>query len=138
MPRYVLLRHECPDDYRDGPHWDLMLEDRASQTLCTWSLLELPSAWRVGDLSGGGAAVAAERLPDHRLRYLDYEGGISGGRGRVERVAAGTFEGDPTLGDPTLGDPVTIEAAGDLAGAWRLEHRAGATWRLEAWPPATG
>jgi hypothetical protein len=35
-----------------------------------------------------------DRLPDHRRVYLDYEGPISGGRGEVVRVEAGTFRSD--------------------------------------------
>ncbi len=31
-------------------------------------------------------------LPDHRREYLDYEGPVSGDRGHVRRVAAGSFE----------------------------------------------
>ena len=34
----------------------------------------------------------AERLPDHRRAYLDYEGPISGNRGQVQRVASGSYE----------------------------------------------
>lgn len=30
-------------------------------------------------------------LSDHRIAYLDYEGEISGGRGRVERLLRGTY-----------------------------------------------
>ena len=35
------------------------------------------------------AAIVVERLPDHRHRYLDYEGPISSDRGSVQRVASG-------------------------------------------------
>jgi hypothetical protein len=59
-----------------------MLEDGG--VLLTWSLMKLPTA--------GGEAVAAERLSEHRLDYLTYEGPVSGERGAVRRVDAGTFE----------------------------------------------
>jgi hypothetical protein len=36
--------------------------------------------------------IAAIALPDHRLHYLDFEGEISGGRGKVTRIARGSFE----------------------------------------------
>lgn len=36
--------------------------------------------------------VAAERLADHRLAYLEYEGEISGNRGSVQRIAEGGYE----------------------------------------------
>ncbi|MBY0228562.1 MAG: hypothetical protein K2W96_04700 [Gemmataceae bacterium] len=76
MPRYALLSHDWPT-----PHLDLLLEDGAACR--TWRLPALPEP---------GASVAAERLADHRLFYLDHEGPVSGGRGRVRRVAAGMFD----------------------------------------------
>ena len=55
-----------------------MLED--GDVLLTWALASLPEQ---------GVAGEAERLPDHRKRYLDYEGAISGGRGDVRRYDRG-------------------------------------------------
>jgi hypothetical protein len=75
MPRYVILEHDYP-----VRHWDLMLE--AGDVLRTWRLEAPPSP---------GQAVHAEASFDHRPLYLDYEGPISGGRGRVARWDAGTF-----------------------------------------------
>jgi hypothetical protein len=75
MPRFVLLAHDHPHQ-----HWDLMLE--AGAALRTWRLdhpLQL------------GQALRAERIGDHRLAYLDYEGPVSGGRGSVSRCHAGAF-----------------------------------------------
>lgn len=51
--------------------------------LLTWSTSWRPSCESVG---------VANRLKDHRVEYLDYEGEISGGRGTVQRVYEGTFE----------------------------------------------
>jgi hypothetical protein len=76
MPRYVILEHDWPHR-----HWDLMLE--AGGVLRTWRLNGPPRP---------GSAVTAERVGDHRLAYLDYEGPVSGGRGSVKRFDAGTFE----------------------------------------------
>ena len=84
MPRFVLLRHECPPSLGKPSHWDLMLEREGR--LLTWSLLALPLAW------GGDEAIAATRLADHRIEYLDYEGPISGDRGAVTRVDRGEYE----------------------------------------------
>lgn len=75
MPRFVILEHDHP-----FPHWDLMLE--AGGVLRTWRLLEEPRPGRM---------VGAEALGDHRLIYLDYEGPVSGNRGRVRRWDEGTF-----------------------------------------------
>jgi hypothetical protein len=76
MPRFVLLEHDHP-----RPHWDLMLE--AGSVLWTWRLPQVPSP---------PCTLPVERLPDHRLLYLDYEGPVSGARGTVRRVLSGTFE----------------------------------------------
>ena len=81
MPRFVILRHETPADYPRPAHYDLMLEQEG--VLWTWALDKLPA---------GGEIVIAERLPDHRLAYLDYEGEIAGGRGSVSQVEAGECE----------------------------------------------
>jgi hypothetical protein len=75
MPRYVILEHDRP-----SLHWDLMLE--AGDSLRTWRLAAPPQA---------GKVVAATATLDHRRRYLDYEGPVSGNRGCVVRWDHGTF-----------------------------------------------
>jgi hypothetical protein len=81
MPRYVILRHEGSATYQPGVHWDLMLE--LGGALRTWALAEPPSA---------AGPIPARPLPDHRLAYLNYEGPIAGGRGRVTRWDVGEFD----------------------------------------------
>ena len=81
MLRFVVLLHETPPAYPRTTHFDLMLE--RGDVLWTWALERLPEA---------GQAVMAERLPDHRPMYLDYEGEVAGSRGRVSRLEAGEFE----------------------------------------------
>jgi hypothetical protein len=81
MPRFVLLLHETPAGYARPTHFDLMLENEG--VLLTWAMQYLPTT---------DAAVAAERLLDHRLMYLDYEGAVSGDRGSVQRIEGGEFE----------------------------------------------
>jgi hypothetical protein len=77
MPRFVILEHDSPD----GRHWDFMLE--AGPSLATWAIAEPPDA---------EGPVAARWLADHRLDYLDYEGPISRGRGKVTRWDHGEYE----------------------------------------------
>jgi hypothetical protein len=76
--RYVILWHEGVPD----PHFDLMFETLPGSALSTWRSPRWPIE----------APTAATRLKDHRRAYLDYEGDVSGRRGRVTRVAAGTCE----------------------------------------------
>src|SRR5947207_2640870 len=81
MPRFVILLHETPAGYDRGTHFDLMLERDGA--LRTWAMEKMPAA---------SDTIAAERLPDHRLAYLDYEGEVKGERGHVSRVDAGTYD----------------------------------------------
>ena len=76
--RYVILRH---DDIPD-PHFDLMFERSPTGPLATWRSFDWP-------LQDG---TPLQRLPDHRRKYLTYEGLVSNNRGSVRRVAQGTFE----------------------------------------------
>ncbi len=77
MPRFVVLEHEW-----DGIHWDLMLEVEDGGVLRTWAL-DAPIV--------AGVDLPARALADHRRLYLDYEGEISGGRGRVRRCDRGEY-----------------------------------------------
>jgi len=77
-----------------------MIQRSAGGTLVTFRVQE-----RI-DRPGVGRFVA-ERLPDHRSAYLDYEGPVSGGRGTVRRVAAGELE-------VVRDDPDTFECRGQL------------------------
>jgi len=93
MPRFVLLRHECPPDYEKPSHWDLMLEQGGS--LATWELRELPASWaRLLEVQQAAAveSVTAIRLPDHRLAYLDFAGPLSRARGEVRQCDSGAYE----------------------------------------------
>ncbi len=93
LPRFVLLRHDCPPDSGNPSHWDFMLQ--MGEVLWTWQLQELPDAWvsvlGLGE-TAGRVEVRANRLPDHRLVYLEYEGPVSGDRGTVRRIAAGSYQ----------------------------------------------
>jgi hypothetical protein len=104
MPRFVLLYHICPPSYERPSHWDLMLE--MGDVLHTWVLGELPRDWHAAQRSTAaidstcpavavGSAVAAQQLGHHRNIYLEYEGPISGDRGRVHRIDSGTYRGEP-------------------------------------------
>lgn len=76
MPRYVILEHDNPR----GLHWDLLLE--TAGLLCTWAISRPPDE---------SQELPAERLPDHRRVYLEYEGPISGNRGTVTRWDWGEY-----------------------------------------------
>jgi hypothetical protein len=117
MPRFVVLRHELPPNAPRGSHYDLMLEQEG--VLRTWACEQLPAA---------GEPTAAERLADHRLAYLEFEGPVSGDRGSVTRVAAGTYE--LLAEDDTL---VRVRLSGDsIRGMLTIEQMPGEPqrWRV--------
>lgn len=86
MPRFVILHHETPEGHERPAHWDLMFE--VPGALVAWALAEEPSS---------GKTISAERLADHRLAYLDYEGPVSQGRGTVTRWDWGDYTPQCTL-----------------------------------------
>lgn len=47
--------------------------------------------WALGREPVVGIPIEAEKLADHRKRYLDYEGPVSGGRGTVTRWTFGDY-----------------------------------------------
>ncbi len=111
MPRFVILEHDHPT-----LHWDLMLE--AGPALRTWRLEAPPR---------DGETISATALFDHRLVYLDYEGPISGGRGRVTRWDFGTYTAP--LQDES---PILVQLHGErLQGVLRLEQIDGDSWRAD-------
>ncbi|MEM8836425.1 MAG: hypothetical protein AAGD00_11490 [Planctomycetota bacterium] len=81
--RWVLLRHDLDDGSR---HFDWLLERPGDDAhdLDRRSLL----SFRLQGLLGSEPFDAA-RMGDHRRAYLDYQGPVSGGRGRVSRVDEG-------------------------------------------------
>jgi hypothetical protein len=109
QPRFVVLEHDHP--FR---HWDLMLE--AGEALRTWRLAAPP---------GPGVVTEATPLGDHRRLYLDYEGPVSGDRGRVSRWDQGTFGWECDEGGR-----VVVRLDGDrLRGVLRLGRGPDGTWR---------
>jgi len=80
--RFVILRHEV----NGGSHFDLLLELASQELLRALQLASWPLAV--------GESCPAPVLPPHRRIYLDYQGPISGGRGSVTRIDAGTWSGD--------------------------------------------
>ena len=108
MPRFVILEHDHPH-----LHWDLMLE--TGTVLRTWRLAKPPHP---------GEVITATAVFDHRLLYLDYEGPISGDRGRVVRWERGTF-----TGEVRVEKRIVVHLCGEhLHGFLRLEHADGDAW----------
>jgi len=93
MPRFTVLLHETPPDYPRPRHWDLLLARGAY--LQTWALAQPPT---------NDTPIVADELPPHRLMYLDYEGPISGERGKVTQVDTGEYTLDTDQPDVIKGE----------------------------------
>jgi hypothetical protein len=111
MSATVLLRHKTPDGQE---HFDWMIE-RAG------SLLTFRVAGRIDE---GVAVFEGERLPDHRVAYLNYEGGVSGGRGLVSRVAGG----EVLIATDSPEELVVRGRLGAARGVFRGRAGAGGRW----------
>jgi len=81
MLRFVIQEHYK----RKTRHFDLMLE--SSGILKTWSFAEAPKKYR-----SKSVMQKIKILPNHRLKYLDYEGKISRGRGWVKIWDKGYYQ----------------------------------------------
>lgn len=79
MPRFTISHHTGS---KDGDHYDLMLEH--GEGLRTWRLVN--TAFQVFQV--------ARQIKDHRKSYLDFEGEVSGDRGRVKIWDTGTYTVD--------------------------------------------
>ncbi len=66
------------------PHYDLMLEH--GETLATWQL-KIPLSEIQEE-----QAIIVQKIQDHRLIYLSYEGTISKGRGQIKKVDFGDYK----------------------------------------------
>ena len=75
LTRFVVLEHR----QAQGVHFDLMIE--RGGVLATWKFEEFPAST--------SPSMTCDRLADHRLLYLDFEGPLSKNRGNVIRVDRG-------------------------------------------------
>lgn len=131
MPRTVVLRHDLPDG---SHHYDWLIEPMGSAAAPAADPTADPDrreliAWRLPDApdTSAGTSITADRLPPHRRRYLDYEGPISGDRGRVRRIAQGRAE---ILTDSSQ----RFEARGSMDGrAFILDATPAPTGGASAW-----
>jgi len=111
-----------------------MLE--AEGRLQTWALSEVPIGWNGlavdRKLVGMSNTVPAERLADHRLDYLNYEGPLSGDRGSVLRLESGSYcvGAIPALFNvrgQVLHGEIEIISASHGESHWELTYRPAST-----------
>jgi hypothetical protein len=111
--KYVIQQHT-----RGGEtHWDLMLEH--GDILKTWRLAAAPQQI-------GSEPIPAEKIVDHDVKFLTYQGPVNNGQGSVRIVDEGTIE---TL-DETK-ETIRLHLLGKiLSGEFVLEHIKQNQWRL--------
>jgi hypothetical protein len=73
------------------------------------------------------AAGPAERISDHRLAYLDYEGPVSGGRGTVACEDRGEYHAL----DLSAGRVVVELQGAAVRGRMEMTHVDGDRWRAQ-------
>lgn len=134
----VLLLHDVPDrgahvDWMIAPAQPSSVDDRV---LVTWRLEEATGR-ALRDADASLEVFEAVRIADHRYRYLEYEGEVSGGRGNVRRLGRGAvrigrnsvarweatveFASALVLEGDRIGDAPDPEDAGDAPlGLWRF------------------
>lgn len=83
----VQLLHELVDESRHVD-WLIATAGASGPLVC----FRLPAPMEELPI---GEAMVVERIADHRRVYLEYEGPVSGGRGRVARIARGTVRLSP-------------------------------------------
>ena len=111
--RFVVQEHTTAK----GTHWDLMLEQ--DDVLTTFRLEEMPSAIR-------SHRIRAERIFDHPLRFLTYEGPVQQGTGHVRIVDRGTCHFSDRNGVATV-----LELNGNvLHGSLTLTRTGEAIWNV--------
>lgn len=110
--RFVVLHHRVPkvadehpstsDTVCRGDHFDWMFEVASGSELWTFStpVIDLNSTILESTSPRTDHKIPTTRLPDHRRRYLDYEGPISNNRGNVTQIACGTHQAIQAAWEP--------------------------------------
>lgn len=110
---FVIQQHTTPS----GSHWDLMLQ--MGDVLWTWRMTVSPEHI-------DAASLPVERIFDHPLRFLSYEGPVQNNTGRVQIADKGNFR----LVSEQV-DKLRVDLKGKvLQGQFLLTRQAGNLWML--------
>lgn len=122
--RFVILLHSG----HGAEHFDMMLE--CGGALATWQFAAAPTSLGAA-AAGQDNELPCRRIQDHRLAYLEFEGPVSGGRGRVTRIEQGRYRlVKPLASTGGLDDECWLVelAGGALAGRYELRKQHGDQW----------
>jgi hypothetical protein len=112
--KYVVQHHITVN-----PHFDLMIDN--GESLDTWQVHE-------GDMDRliSGKTITAESIEPHRRDYLEYEGPVSQGRGRVEIYDTGEYS--DIIREKTH---LSLLLKGErLRGKMEIRETAGKSWEI--------
>jgi hypothetical protein len=111
--RFVIQKHSTPD----GGHWDLMLQ--IENTLWTWRMHHPPEHI-------GNTPVSVEKIVDHPLRFLTYEGPVQNYTASVKMIDKGSFK----ITKQSVNE-IEFEANGEtLTGRFQLRFEQEDIWFL--------
>ena len=114
LQRFVIQEHTKPDER----HWDLMLEH--ADTLQSYRLDRPPA--EILDCT-----AVAEKIFDHPMKFLTYQGPVNDGKGNVQIADAGTYR----VTDST-GSNIKLKLEGKiLTGDFILTHIKENQWQFE-------
>lgn len=110
---FVIQQHTTPEGY----HWDLMLQ--SGDVLWTWRMTVSPEHINT-------ACLPIERIVDHPLRFLSYEGPVQNNTGRVKIADKGCFR----MISVKI-DSLCVDVQGKiLQGIFTLTCQSGNLWML--------
>jgi len=111
--RFVIQKHVRQTDV----HWDFMIEQ--GESLQTWRIDTAPD--KLTD-----DAVHAQKIPDHPLRFLTYEGPVNEGKATVQIADSGTYR----ILENNEGN-ITLDMNGKtLKGKFSLKHTDNRNWQI--------
>ncbi len=111
---FVIQKHTTPA----GAHWDLMLEHE--RVLWTWRINSSPDQI-------GNAPLEAERIADHALKFLSYEGPVQNATGTVQIADKGALHLQSIKTDQ-----ITCQLDGTiLKGLFTLSYKRGSFWDFQ-------
>ncbi|MBA62605.1 MAG: hypothetical protein CMJ76_09595 [Planctomycetaceae bacterium] len=122
MSRFVILFHEPGQASSHSEHFDFMLESLEGTALATWRWERIPIQQ---------TTFTAIQLPPHRLAYLEYEGAVSGDRGKVTRSIVGIYKDRISLNDSQW--EIKIESD-QLQGTLNAQCLESDRWQFEFTP----
>ena len=117
-PSHFVVQEHCTPD---GVHWDLMLQHE--DTLWTWRMSCPPTA--IGDIP-----LILDKIIDHPLRFLSYEGPVQNNTASVKIADCGTYESI----ERTEIFLRVVFCGRHIKGCFLLDKKDSCTWMLKHCP----